>query len=185
MEDDKIVQLYWDRDEAAINATSDKYGAYCLSISRNILDNNEDAQECVNDTYLKAWNTIPPHRPAMLSTFLGKITRNLSFDRYKANRRDKRGGSQTALVLDELGEIIADKRTDDEIDRKELLESINSFLSSLQPDKRKSFVLRYWYAYSIPEIAKRFGMTENNVSVSLNRTRQKLKNYLKERGFDL
>ena len=82
MEDDKIVQLYWDRDETAIAATSDKYGAYCLSISRNILGNNEDAQECVNDTYLKAWNTIPPHRPAMLSTFLGKITRNLSFDRY-------------------------------------------------------------------------------------------------------
>ncbi|MBR1832388.1 MAG: sigma-70 family RNA polymerase sigma factor, partial [Ruminiclostridium sp.] len=156
-----------------------------LSISRNILGNNEDAQECVNDTYLKAWNTIPPHRPAMLSTFLGKITRNLSFDRYKASRRDKRGGSQTALVLDELGEIIADKRSDDEFDRKELLESINAFLSSLPPDKRKMFVCRYWYAYSIPEIAKRFGMTENNVSVSLNRTRQKLRNYLKERGFDL
>ena len=99
MEDDKIVQLYWDRDETAITATSDKYGAYCLSISRNILGNNEDAQECVNDTYLKAWNTIPPHRPAMLSTFLGKITRNLSFDRYKANRRDKRSASQSALVL--------------------------------------------------------------------------------------
>jgi RNA polymerase sigma factor, sigma-70 family len=185
MEDDKIVELYWDRDEAAITATSDKYGAYCLSISQNILGNREDAQECVNDTYLKAWNTIPPHRPAMLSTFLGKITRNLSFDRYKASRRDKRGGSQTALVLDELGEIIADKRSDDEFDRKELLESINAFLSSLPPDKRKMFVCRYWYAYSIPEIAKRFGMTENNVSVSLNRTRQKLRNYLKERGFDL
>ncbi len=185
MEDDKIIELYWDRDETAITATSDKYGAYCLFISRNILGNNEDAQECVNDTYLKAWNTIPPHRPAMLSTFLGKITRNLSFDRYKASRRDKRGGSQTALVLDELGEIIADKRSDDEFDRKELLESINAFLSSLPPDKRKMFVCRYWYAYSIPEIAKRFGMTENNVSVSLNRTRQKLRNYLKERGFDL
>ncbi len=185
MDDDKIVELYWNRDEAAITATSDKYGAYCLSISQNILGNREDAQECVNDTYLKAWNTIPPHRPAMLSTFLGKITRNLSFDRYKASRRDKRGGSQTALVLDELGEIIADKRSDDEFDRKELLESINAFLSSLPPDKRKMFVCRYWYAYSIPEIAKRFGMTENNVSVSLNRTRQKLRNYLKERGFDL
>ena len=185
MEDDKIVELYWDRDEAAITATSDKYGVYCLSISQNILGNREDAQECVNDTYLKAWNTIPPHRPAMLSTFLGKITRNLSFDRYKACRRDKRGGSQTALVLDELGEIIADKRSDDEFDRKELLESINAFLSSLPPDKRKMFVCRYWYAYSISEIAKRFGMAENNVSVSLNRTRQKLRNYLKERGFDL
>ena len=185
MEDDKIVQLYWDRDEAAITATSDKYGAYCLSISRNILGNHEDAQECVNDTYLKAWNTIPPHRPAMLSTFLGKITRNLSFDRYKASRRDKRGGSQTALVLDELGEIIADKRTDDEIDRKEMIESINSFLSSLPPDKRKLFVCRYWYAFDISGIAKRFGITENNVSVTLNRLRKKLREYLIERGFDL
>lgn len=185
MEDDKIVQLYWDRDEAAITATSDKYGAYCLSISRNILGNNEDAQECVNDTYLKAWNTIPPHRPAMLSTFLGKITRNLSFDRYKSSRRDKRNGSQTALVLDELGEIIADKRSDDEIDRRELLESINSFLSALPPDKRKLFVLRYWYAFDISGIAGRFGMTENNVSVTLNRLRKKLREYLKERGFDL
>ena len=185
MEDDKIVQLYWDRDETAITATSDKYGAYCLFISRNILGNNEDAQECVNDTYLKAWNTIPPHRPAMLSTFLGKITRNLSFDRYKANRRDKRGGSQTELVLDELNEIISDKSSEAEFDRVELISAINGFLSELPQDKRKMFVCRYWYAYSIPEIAKRFGMTENNVSVSLNRTRQKLRNYLKERGFDL
>lgn len=130
MEDDKIVQLYWDRDETAITATSDKYGAYCLSISRNILGNNEDAQECVNDTYLKAWNTIPPHRPAMLSTFLGKITRNLSFDRYKANRRDKRGGSQTALVLEELNEIIADKSSEAEFDRAELISAINGFCLS-------------------------------------------------------
>ena len=185
MDDDKIVELYWDRDEAAITATSDKYGAYCLSISQNILGNREDAQECVNDTYLRAWSTIPPHRPAMLSTFLGKITRNLSFDRYKANRRDKRGGSQTALVLDELNEIISDKSSEAEFDRAELISAINRFLSELPQDKRKMFVCRYWYAYSIPEIAKRLEMTENNVSVSLNRTRQKLRNYLKERGFDL
>ncbi|MBQ9383205.1 MAG: sigma-70 family RNA polymerase sigma factor [Ruminiclostridium sp.] len=185
MDDDKIVELYWNRDEAAITATSDKYGAYCLSISQNILGNREDAQECVNDTYLRAWSTIPPHRPAMLSTFLGKITRNLSFDRYKANRRDKRGGSQTALVLDELNEIISDKSSEAEFDRAELISAINRFLSELPQDKRKMFVCRYWYAYSIPEIAKRLEMTENNVSVSLNRTRQKLRNYLKERGFDL
>ena len=185
MEDDKIVQLYWDRDETAITATSDKYGAYCLSISRNILGNNEDAQECVNDTYLKAWNTIPPNRPAMLSTFLGKITRNLSFDRYKANRRDKRGGSHTALVLDELNEIIADKRSEAEFDRAELISAINGFLSELPQDKRKMFVCRYWYAFDISEIAGRLGMTENNVSVTLNRLRKKLRKHLIERGFDL
>ena len=185
MEDDKIVQLYWDRDETAITATSDKYGAYCLSISRNIFGNNEDAQECVNDTYLKAWNTIPPHRPAMLSTFLGKITRNLSFDRYKANRRDKRGGSQTALVLEELNEIISDKSSEAEFDRAELISAINGFLSELPQDKRRMFVCRYWYAFDLSEIARRFGMTENNVSVTLNRLRKKLRKYLIERGFDL
>ena len=185
MDDTKIVNLYWARSEDAISETAAKYGKYCRAISFNILANGDDADECVNDTYLQAWNTIPPYRPHILSTFLGKITRNLSFDRYKASRRDKRGGSQTALVLDELGEIIADKRNDDELDRKELLESINSFLSALPPDKRKSFVLRYWYAYSIPEIAKRFGITENNVSVTLNRLRKKLREYLIERGFDL
>lgn len=185
MEDDKIVQLYWDRDETAITATSDKYGAYCLSISRNILGNNEDAQECVNDTYLKAWNTIPPHRPAMLSTFLGKITRNLSFDRYKANRRDKRSASQTALVLDELNEIIADKRSEAEFDRAELISAINGFLSELPQNKWKMFVCRYWYAFDLSEIARRLGMTENNVSVTLNRLRKKLRKHLRERGFDL
>ena len=185
MEDDKIVELYWDRDEAAITATSDKYGVYCLSISQNILGNREDAQECVNDTYLKAWNTIPPHRPAMLSTFLGKITRNLSFDRYKANRRDKRGGSQTALVLDELNEIIADKSSEAEFDRAELISAINGFLSELPQDKRRMFVCRYWYAFDISEIARRLGMTENNVSVTLNRLRKKLRKHLIERGFDL
>ena len=185
MEDDKIVQLYWDRDETAITATSDKYGAYCLSISRNILGNNEDAQECVNDTYLKAWNTIPPHRPAMLSTFFGKITRNLSFDRYKANRRDKRGGSQTSVVLDELNEIIADKSSEAEFDSAELISAINGFLSELPQDKRKMFVCRYWYAFDISEIAGRLGMTENNVSVTLNRLRKKLRKHLIERGFDL
>lgn len=185
MEDDKIVQLYWERDETAITETSDKYGAYCLSISRNILGNNEDAQECVNDTYLKAWNTIPPHRPAMLSTFLAKITRNLSFDRYKANRRDKRGGSQTALVLEELNEIIADKSSEAEFDRAELISAINGFLSELPQDKRRMFVCRYWYAFDISEIARRLGMTENNVSVTLNRLRKKLRKHLRERGFDL
>ena len=185
MVDDKIVQLYWDRDEAAITATSDKYGAYCLSISRNILGNNEDAQECVNDTYLKAWNTIPPHRPAMLSTFLGKITRNLSFDRYKANRRDKRGGGQVAIVIDELSEIIADKSSESEPDRAELIDAINSFLSELQADRRKMFVWRYWYSYGVSEIAKQVGTTENNVSVTLNRLRRKLREHLIERGFDL
>lgn len=185
MDDEKIVQLFWDRDETAISEASGKYGAYCLSIALNILGSREDAQECVNDTYLKAWNTIPPHRPEMLSTFLGKITRNLSFDRYRANRREKRGGDKAALVLDELSEVIGDRNSADEADRAELAAALNGFLGSVPPDKRRLFVLRYWYAYSVGDIAKRCGMTENNVSVTLNRLRGKLRKYLTERGFDL
>ena len=106
MEDSQIIKLYWDRDQAAIPATSQKYGNYCLSIARNILGNSQDAEECVNDTFLNAWNSMPPHRPNMLSTFLGKITRNLSFNRYKYNHAEKRGNGEIQCVLDELAECV-------------------------------------------------------------------------------
>lgn len=102
MDDKSIVQLYWSRDEKAISATAEKYGAYCQTIANNILGNTEDAKECVNDTYLNAWNSIPPHRPENLATYLGKITRNLSFNRYKKNRAKKRSGGQIPLILEEL-----------------------------------------------------------------------------------
>ena len=185
MEDDKIVQLYWDRNEAAITATSDKYGTYCQTIANNILGSREDAQECVNDTYLQAWNTIPPYRPHILSTFLGKITRNLSINLYKKNKREKRGGGQIALAIDELNEIIADKNSEAEFDRAELSAAINEFLAMLPEEKCKILVCRYWYAYSIAEIAERFRMKENTVSVTLNRLRQKMREHLIERGFVL
>ena len=121
MEDRDIIQLYWDRDEGAIPATADKYGGYCAAIARNILDDGRDAEECVNDTWLAAWNAMPPHRPARLSTFLGKLTRNLSFNRYKAQRADKRGGGQLPLVLDELGECVSGREdVEGAVDRKEL-----------------------------------------------------------------
>lgn len=186
MDDNKILQLYWDRDEKAISATSKKYGSYCQSIARNILGNVEDAQECVNDTYLNAWNSIPPQRPKMLSTYLGKITRNLSFNLYKKNKAEKRGGSQIPLVLDELAEVSSTAANPEgEWNRKEIVEAINSFLSSIPTEKRKLFVCRYWYADSVKDIAEKFGMTEGNVSVTLNRLRKKLHNYLEERGFEL
>jgi RNA polymerase sigma-70 factor (ECF subfamily) len=186
MDDPKIVQLYWDRDEQAIPATADKYGRYCTAIARNILGSNEDAEECVNDTYLNAWNSMPPHRPSVLSTFLGKITRNLSFNRYKHNTADKRGGGETTAVLDELLEIVSDTDSvEQEINRKELVKAIDTFLGTLSADKRGIFICRYWYFDSISTIASSFGMTENNVSVNLNRTRLKLHNYLLERGFEL
>lgn len=186
MDDANIVRLFWDRDERAISATADKYGSYCTSIAKNILGNNEDAEECVNDTYLNAWNSMPPHRPRVLSTFLGKITRNLSFDRYKHNTAKKRGGGETTAVLDELLEIVSDTDSvEQEISRKELVKAIDTFLGTLPADKRGIFICRYWYFDSISAIASDFGMTENNVSVNLNRIRLKLHNYLSERGFEL
>ena len=186
MEDEKIVALYWDRNEQAITETSVKYGAYCGSIARNILQNQEDAEECVNDTWFRAWNAMPPHWPAILSVFLGKITRNLSFDRYKREHREKRGGYQIDLVLDELGEIVSG-REDPALmwQEKELKQEINRFLQSLPEKKRVMFLLRYWYACSIPEIASRLGMTENNISVTLNRIRKKLRSWLDEKGYEV
>jgi len=186
MDDAKIVQLYWDRDERAIPATADKYGNYCTSIAKNILGNREDAEECVNDTYLNAWKCIPPHRPSILSTFLGKIIRNLSLNRYNRNTADKRGGSQTTVVLDEIAEFVSGRDSvEQEIDRKELIRAMDTFLCTLSADKRAIFVRRYWYFDSISDIASRLGMTENNVSVTLNRLRFKLRRFLLERGFEL
>ncbi len=186
MDDAKIVRLFWDRDEQAISATADKYGSYCTAIARNILGNNEDAEECVNDTYLNAWNSIPPHRPSVLSAFLGKITRNLSFDRYRHNTADKRGGGEATAVLDELLEIVSDTDSvEREIDRRELVKAIDTFLGTLSADRRGMFICRYWYFDRISAIASGFGTTENNVSVNLNRIRLKLHDYLLERGFEL
>ena len=186
MDDSKIVQLYWDRDEQAIPATSDKYGTYCIPIAQNILGNQEDAEECVNDTYLNAWNAMPPHRPKILSVFLGKITRNLSLNRYKQNTAGKRGGREVPVVLDEIAELVSDTGSvEQEVDRKELVKAIDAFLDRLPTDKRSIFICRYWYFDSVSKIAARFGMTENHVSVTLNRLRVKLHNDLLERGFDL
>lgn len=186
MDDEKIVQLYWDRNEQAIPATADKYGNYCTSIAKNILGSHEDTEECVNDTYMSAWNSMPPHRPGILSTFLGKITRNLSIKRYRHNTADKRGGGQAAVVLNEIAELVSGTDSVEQaIDRRELVKAIDRFLDGLPTDKKNIFVCRYWYFDSISDIAKRFGMTENNVSVTLKRLRLKLYNYLIERGFEL
>jgi len=186
MDDAKIVQLYWDRDEQAIPATSDKYGDYCTSIANNILGNREDAEECVNDTYMNAWNSMPPHRPSILSTFLGKLVRNLSFNRYKHNTADKRGGGELPVVLDELSDMVSGKDdVEQEIEHKELVKSIDAFLDTLSPEKRSIFISRYWYTDSVSEIAKRHEMNEGAVSMTLSRLRLKLHNYLLERGFEL
>lgn len=186
MDDIKIVQLYWDRDEQAIPVTAVKYGNYCNSIAKNILGNHEDAAKCVNDTYLSAWNSMPPHRASILSTFLGKITRNLSINRYNYNIADKRGGGELPVVLDELADCVSGKDdVEDAFDRQELVKAIDDFLDTLPADKRDIIVCRYWYTDSISDIANRHDMSEGSVSMTLNRLRAKLHSYLSERGFEL
>lgn len=186
MEDSKIVQLYWDRSQEAIRATSEKYGSYCMSIAGNILGNREDAEECVNDTYLHAWNAMPPHRPGALSVFLGKITRNLSFNRYRRNTACKRGGGELSAVLEELAECVSGRDdVEGELNRRELVKAIDAFLDTLPSRKRDIFVRRYWHTDSISSIAARHGMKETAVSMTLSRLRPQLHNYLLERGFEL
>lgn len=186
MEDAAIVELYWQRSEEAIPETERKYGKYCGTIAQNICHSPEDAEECVNDTWLRAWNAMPPNRPSVLSAFFGKITRNLSFDRYKMLHRKKRGSGQIELVLDELEEVVSGSESPEgAFMQKELAAEINRFLNQLPKEKRVMFVLRYWFAESIPEIARRCKKSENNVSVSLNRVRRSLKTYLTERGYSI
>ena len=186
MDDNGIIQLYWDRNDQAINATSKKYGHYCKAIAKNILNSEEDAEECVNDTYLNAWNSMPTHWPEHLATFLGKITRNLSFNKYKRDHAEKRGGGEITLVLDELADCVSDIDTVEQtIDRQELSTAINSFVQNLPTEKRNIFVRRYWYADSVSDIASNYGMLQGTVSKTLERTRKRLKAYLAERGFEL
>ena len=186
MEDESIIDMYYERDQRAVSETSAKYGKYCGGIAMNILRSREDAEECVNETYLSAWNSIPPSRPSVLSAFLGRITRNISFNRYKAMRAEKRGGGEIPVILDEIAEIVSDGETaEDGLMRRELSKEISSFLSGLPEDKRGMFIRRYWYSDSVSAIAKRYGKTENGVSVILARIRKKLRDYLTERGYDL
>ncbi|MBQ1305282.1 MAG: sigma-70 family RNA polymerase sigma factor [Erysipelotrichales bacterium] len=183
MEDEEIVRLYWNRDEEAIRMSAVKYGAYCRHIALNILRNAEDAEEAVNDTWVKAWNSIPPVKPAVLSSYLGKITRNLALDLYRTKRREKRGG-ETETVLEELGEIVSGTEDPEAtVDRMELKEDIQKFLNTLPKEKKYMFLLRYWYAMELPEIAERLSVSENRVSVNLHRIRKQLKSYLEKRGY--
>ncbi len=184
MEDGCIVNLYWARSEDAIWETSKKYGHYCYSIAYNILGNAEDADESVNDTYLDAWNHIPPHRPAILSTFLGKITRRISIDRLRRRTAGKRGGGEMVLVLEELSECIpSDQSVEHEAEAAELSRLIDNFVMSLPPMERRVFICRYWYLDPIADIARRFGYSQSKVKMMLHRQRKKLLNYLEREAF--
>lgn len=161
MEDSRIIELYESRDQQAISQSNIKYGGYCYSVGYNILGVREDTEECVNETWLRAWNSIPPQKPRMLSAFFGRITRNIAFDRYRASKAAKRGKGEIAAVLEEL---------------------INEFLGELQERDRNIFLQRYWFATPIKEISKKYAMNLNTVKASLFRSRNKLKALLEKEG---
>ena len=182
--DAQIIDLYWNRDAQAISASMDRYGAYCFSIADGILNNAQDAEECVNDTWLKAWNAIPPTRPAVLKIFFAKITRHLSFDKYKAQKALKRGGGNIQLVLDELAECIADESdVEGQVDTKELGKVINQFVASLPEREQNLFVRRYFFSEPIKAIADRYDLRENSVHVTLSRIRKRLRSHLSKEGY--
>lgn len=184
MDDSAIVQLYFDRSETAISETDRKYGPYCYSIAYNVLANNEDAQECVSDTYLSAWNAMPPRRPSILSTFLGKITRRLSIDRWRVRSAYKRGGGEIPLALDELSECVSGGETPEQtLMRRQMALRFNQFLQGLPEVERSVFLSRYWYLDPIAQIAGNFGFTESKVKSMLHRTRGKLRICLQKEGW--
>jgi RNA polymerase sigma-70 factor (ECF subfamily) len=183
MQDNQIVVLYWARNEQAIDATAKKYGRYCYRIAFNILSNNEDANESVNDTYMGAWKSMPPHRPSVLSTFLGKLTRRISLNKWRNQNRTKRGGGEVLLALDELSECIPSQQNPERtLEIKELAQAINLFVGTLQPTERDIFVSRYWFLASIKEISLKFEYSESKTKSILFRTRKKLMNYLLKEG---
>lgn len=184
MNDSEIVSLYWQRDEQALDETQKKYGKLCYSIAYSILCDDEDAKESVNDTYLDAWNAIPPHKPSVLSAFLGKITRRIAFDKWRKKNAAKRGGGQMTDTLDELAECIPDSNgIEKQLEEKALNETINSFVKSLPEKEQKIFICRYWYVDSIKSISEQFGFSQSKVTSMLFRTREKLHKILVEEGF--
>ena len=183
MEDNQIINLYFDRSEQAIKETDTKYGGYCYSIAYNILTNQEDAEESVSDTYLSAWNSMPPRRPPALAAFLGKITRNISIDRWRKYRAFKRGEGQIEIALEELSECVSGMESaEDTAIRKEVLASINRFLGTLKDTERSVFLCRYWYLDSTEEIAEKSGFTVSKVKSMLFRIRKRLYAQLQEEG---
>lgn len=186
MDDGQIIDLYWARSEAAISETASKYSRYCHSIAFNILHNNEDSEECVNDTYMRAWGAMPPQRPNRLSTFLGKITRNLSLNKYEKFTAEKRGFGQVPLVLDELQDCIPSAGSVEQtIEDAALAEVFNRFLTALPTETRKIFMRRYWYLSPIREIAGDYSFSEGKVKMILFRARNDLKRILEKEGIVL
>ena len=184
MLDEEIVNLYWKRDERAVQETKTAYGKYLFKIAYNVLADFEDSRECVNDTYLAAWNSIPPQRPNVLSTYLGKITRRISIDIFRKKHREKRQASEYALSLDELQECVpGGNLPEEELEVKMLAKSINEFLRTQPDEARNLFVGRYYFLDSLRDVARYCGMSESKAKTILYRTRCNLKTYLEKEGF--
>jgi len=186
LDDREIIELYLQRSEEAIKQTENKYGRYCHKIAFNILGNDEDSEECVNDAFMRAWGSIPPNEPTSLSSFIGKITRNLALDKLRSKNSDKRGGGEIPLALDELSECISGI---DELERREdsseIISAINKFLKGLNAVERGVFMRRYWMLDSIADIAKRYDISESKTTTMLFRLREKLKRHMIKEGIAL
>lgn len=184
MSDQEIIEQYWQRCESAIICSQEKYGTYCFSVAYHILNNEEDCEECVSDTWLHAWNAIPPKRPHVLRMFFAKLTRSISFDRWRSRSAQKRGGGQLSLVLEELSECISsDEAIEDAVIAKDLERCIRLFLKKLPEREGDVFLRRYFFSESLEEIASAYGITHNHVSVLLGRTRKRLKQHLIKEGY--
>lgn len=183
MDDKEILKLYRERSDRAIRETEKKYGSYCYRIAYNILSCREDSQECVNDAYLAAWNTIPPKAPGILATYLGKLTRYISLDRWKLRNAYKRGGGEVALALEELGDCVSDGNTpEQEYEKKELAAFFNRFLLGLSDTERRVFLCRYWYLEPTGSIGACFGFSDTKVRSMLHRIRKKLRTAMEKEG---
>ncbi|HJD23544.1 MAG TPA: sigma-70 family RNA polymerase sigma factor [Firmicutes bacterium] len=186
MDDRQIVELYWERSENAIAESQKKYAGYCRAIAYAILDSREDAEECVNTSLLRAWEAIPPARPAQLSTYLGRITRNLALNRRRQAGTQRRGGGQVPLALNELEDCLPDRRgTEAMAEQRVLAEALNGFLAGLPLKKRRLFVRRYWYLQPLAKLAEAEGIPESRLKSQLFRLRKQLKAYLEEEGISV
>lgn len=184
MKDQAIIDLYWARKEQAIGETAAKYGPYCSAVAENILHDSRDTEECVNDTWLRAWNAMPPQRPDRLKLFLARITRNLAFQRWRARHAERRGGGELPLALEELAQCVpGGAEVEGQVEAKELSQSIRRFLTLLPARDRDIFLRRYFYVESAADIARRYGLRREGVSMRLLRTRNKLKDHLTKEGY--
>lgn len=181
MEDKEILELFLARDETALVQLDIKYGRYLRTIAGNILLNSADAEECVNDVLLKVWEAIPPAEPKYFSPYIAKITRNAALDRLDLSKRQKRGNGEAALPFEELEEIISGSSSlEEHAENKELVAAINKFLLKQPKSKRQLFLGRYWYCFTVSQLAEIFEVSPHNISVSLGRIKEKLKKYLKD-----